>query len=84
LIRARTVTCPAPGCNARAIHSELDHTIPWPAGTTDECDLSPLCSRHHHAKHAPGWKLEQPEPGVMRWTLPSGRVLTTRPTSYDE
>jgi hypothetical protein len=43
-----------------------------------------LCARHHHAKHAPGWKLEQPEPGVMRWTLPSGRSHTTRPTRYDE
>jgi hypothetical protein len=84
LIRARTATCPAPGCNAQAIHSELDHTVPYPAGKTDECNLSPPCSRHHHAKHAPGWKLEQPEPGVMRWTLPSGRIRTTRPTRYDE
>jgi hypothetical protein len=58
--------------------------VPYPAGATDECNLSPPCSRHHHAKHAPGWKLEQPEPGVMRWTLPSGRVHTTRPTRYDE
>ena len=31
---------------------------------------------------APGWKLEQPEPGVMRWTTPSGRSYTTRPTEY--
>ncbi|HEX8008219.1 MAG TPA: DUF222 domain-containing protein [Trebonia sp.] len=84
LIHARTATCPAPGCNAQATHNEIDHTIPWPAGETDECDLSPPCSRHHHAKHAPGWKLEQPEPGVMRWTLPSGRSHTTRPTRYDE
>jgi hypothetical protein len=84
LVRARTTTCPAPGCGAQSIHNEIDHTIPWPAGTTDECDLSPPCSRHHHAKHAPGWKLQQPEPGVMRWTLPSGRVRTTRPTRYDE
>jgi hypothetical protein len=84
LIRARTTTCPAPGCGAQAIYNETDHTVPWPVGTTDECDLSPPCSRHHHAKHAPGWQLEQPEPGVMRWTLPSGRVRTTRPTRYDE
>jgi hypothetical protein len=84
LVRARTTTCPAPGCNAQAIHNELDHTIPYPAGKTDECDLSPPCSRHHHAKHARGWKLQQPEPGVMRWTLPSGRSHTTRPTRYDE
>jgi hypothetical protein len=84
LIRARTTTCPAPGCNAQAIHNELDHTISWPVGITDECELSPPCSRHHHAKHAPHWKLLQPEPGVMRWTPPSGRTYTTRPTRYDE
>jgi hypothetical protein len=84
LIRARTTTCSAPGCNAQAIHSELDHTEPYPAGPSDECNLAPLCNRHHHAKHAPGWKLEQPEPGIMQWTLPSGRVHTTRPTRYDE
>jgi hypothetical protein len=45
LVRARTATCPAPGCSAQAIHNELDHTVPWPAGTTDECDLSPRCNR---------------------------------------
>ena len=84
LVRARTATCAAPGCNARATHSELDHTTAYPAGQTDECNLSPLCPRHHHAKHAPGWKLQQPEPGVMRWTLPSGCVRTTTPTRYDE
>ncbi|HEX8006940.1 MAG TPA: HNH endonuclease signature motif containing protein, partial [Trebonia sp.] len=84
LIWARTTTCPAPGCGAQAIYNEVDHTVPWPAGTTDECDLSPPSSRHHHAKHAPGWELTQPEPGVMQWRLPSGRIHTTRPTRYDE
>jgi hypothetical protein len=84
LVHARTTTCPAPGCGARAIYNEIDHTVPYPAGKTDECDLSPLCSRHHHAKHAPGWELRQPEPGVMQWTPPNGRVYTTTPTRYDE
>jgi len=84
LVRARTTTCSAPGCTAQAIHSEIDHTIAYPAGATDQCNLSPLCSRHHHAKHAPGWKLQQPEPGIMQWMLPSRRSHTTRPTRYDE
>jgi hypothetical protein len=26
---------------------------------------------------------EQPEPGIMRWTLPNGRSHTTSPTVYD-
>ncbi len=84
LIRARTARCCAPGCGAQAITSEIDHTVPYPAGATCEGNLSPACQRHHHAKHAPGWKLEQTEPGVMRWTTPAGRTYTTRPTQYDE
>ena len=84
LIRARTARCCAPGCGAQAITSEIDHTVPYPAGASCECNLGPACQRHHHAKHAPGWKLEQTEPGVMRWTTPSGRAYTTRPTQYDE
>ena len=84
LIRARTARCCAPGCGAQAITSEIDHTVPYPAGATCEDNLDPACQRHHHAKHAPGWKLEQTEPGVMRWTTPSGRTYTTRPTQYEE
>ena len=84
LIRARTARCCAPGCGAQAITSEIDHTIPHPAGATCEDNLSPQCQRHHHAKHAPGWKLQQTEPGVMRWTTPSGRSYTTHPTQYEE
>jgi hypothetical protein len=84
LIRARTNRCCAPGCGAQAITSEIDHTIPYPAGPTCEGNLAPACKRHHHAKHAPGWKLQQLEPGVMRWTTPSGRTYTTHPTQYDE
>jgi hypothetical protein len=83
LIRARTATCPAPGCGAQAWHADLDHTVPWPTGPSDECNISPPCRHHHRIKQGPGWKLEQPEPGVMRWTTPSGRTYTTTPTVYD-
>ncbi len=83
LIRARTNTCDAPGCAAQAVYADLDHTTPHPDGPTDECNLGPKCRRHHRAKQAPGWHLEQPEPGVMRWTLPSGRTHTTTPTVYE-
>ena len=83
LVRARTATCPAPGCGARACHSDLDHTVAYPAGLTCQCDLSPPCRHHHRVKQAPGWRLEQPRPGIMRWTTPSGRSYTTRPTVYE-
>jgi hypothetical protein len=82
LVRARSATCDAPGCAAQAVHGDLDHTTPYPDGPTDQCNLGPKCRRHHKAKQAPGWNVEQPEPGVIRWTLPSGRTHTTRPTVY--
>jgi hypothetical protein len=28
-------------------------------------NLAPLCRRHHQAKQAGGWHLDQTEPGVM-------------------
>ena len=84
LIRARTATCPAPGCGAQAAHCDLDHTIAYPAGITCQCDLAPPCRRHHRVKQAPGWTLTQPEPGVMCWTTPAGRSYTTRPTVYEQ
>ena len=83
LVRARTERCDAPGCDAQAVNGDLDHTVEYPAGISCECNLGPKCRRHHRCKQAPGWKLEQTEPGVMRWTLPSGRVHTTTPTVYD-
>jgi hypothetical protein len=83
LVRARTATCDAPGCTAQAVHADLDHTAPYPDGPTDECNLGPKCRTHHRCKQAPDWKVEQTAPGVIRWTLPSGRTRTTTPTTYD-
>ena len=82
LVRARSGTCTAPGCQAEAVHADLDHTTPYPQGPSDECNLGPKCRTHHRAKQTPGWQVEQPEPGVFRWTLPSGRGHTTRPSIY--
>jgi Domain of unknown function (DUF222) len=83
LTRARNATCPAPGCEASTWHSDMDHTRPWPDGSTDECNIGLPCRHHHRTKQAPGWKLAQPEPGLFRWTTPSGRTYETRPTRYD-
>jgi hypothetical protein len=83
LVRARSATCDAPGCEAQAVNADLDHTVPWPGGPTDQCNLGPRCRTHHRAKQAPDWEVEQTEPGVTRWTLPSGRTHVTTPTKYD-
>jgi hypothetical protein len=83
LVRARNARCTAPGCGRAAASCDLDHTIPWHhGGLTCACDLAPLCRHHHRCKQAEGWWLDQPEPGVLVWRVPSGRTYTTTPTEY--
>jgi hypothetical protein len=83
LIQARNQTCTAPACNAQAAHCDLDHTVAYPDGPTDQCNLNPKCRRHHRTKQAPGWTATQPTPGTATWTTPSGRAHTTTATIYD-
>jgi len=83
LVKVRNTRCTAPGCGRPAARCDLDHTLAWEnGGITCECDLAPLCRHHHRAKQAEGWRLEQPEPGVLRWRTPAGRRYTTTPTAY--
>ena len=83
LIAARNATCTAPGCGQPAARCDLDHTTPWHrGGLTCPCNVSPLCRHHHRVKQAQGWRLDLPEPGVLRWRTPAGRTHTTTPTVY--
>jgi Domain of unknown function (DUF222) len=83
LIRVRQQMCAFPGCGRPARRCDLDHTVPYEAGgRTCECNLAPLCRRHHQCKQTHGWTLEQPRPGIMIWTTPSGRSYTTYPAPY--
>jgi hypothetical protein len=82
-VKIRSPRCGFPGCRRRAARCDDDHTIPHHnGGRTCECNLHPLCRRHHRTKQARGWQLTQPEPGVLTWTLPCGRTITTRPEPY--
>jgi hypothetical protein len=83
LIQARNTRCTAPGCGRPAAACDLDHTIPWDdSHLTCECNIAPLCRVHHQIKQAQSWKLEQPAPGVLVWTSPSGLTRTTTPSNY--
>src|SRR5580692_9498981 len=83
IIKVRSPRCGFPGCRRPAIRCDDDHTIPYDkGGRTCECNLHPLRRRHHQAKQAPGWRLEQPEPGVLIWHLPHGRSYAVRPEPY--
>jgi len=83
LIKTRDRTCSFPGCRRAARRCDDDHTIPHDqGGRTCECNLAPLCRRHHAAKQAPGWHLQQTAPGDLTWTLPGGRTRTITPRPY--
>jgi hypothetical protein len=83
LIKIRDRRCGYPGCRRPAKRCDDDHTLArHKGGRTCECNLYPLCRRHHAAKQARGWRLDQPEPGLLTWTLPSGRRYTTIPGTY--
>jgi hypothetical protein len=83
IIKIRSPRCGFPGCRRPARRCDDDHTVPYDkGGRTCECNLHPLCRRHHQAKQAPGWRLDQPEPGTLIWTLPSGRQYTTIAEPY--
>ena len=82
-VNLRHATCVFPGCRRPAAQCDADHTIAYQTGgKTCLCNLAPLCRHHHEVKQAPGWRLEQPEPGVLVWQTPSGRIYTTTPTGY--
>jgi Domain of unknown function (DUF222) len=83
IIKIRSPRCGYPGCRRPAVHCDDDHTIPYDkGGKSCECNLHPLCRRHHQAKQAPGWHLAQPHPGELIWTLPSGRCYTVTHEPY--
>jgi len=83
LVIVRQPECSFPGCRRPAVRCDLDHTRPYDqGGLTCECNLAPLCRQHHRAKQAPGWRLTQDLPGVMRWRPPSGRQYQAQPHYY--
>jgi hypothetical protein len=83
LVKTRHRTCTFPGCRRPARRCDDDHTVPYDqGGRTCECNLAPLCRRHHAAKQAPGWQLTQPRPGHLTWNLPTGRTRTITPRPY--
>ncbi|MEO8106696.1 MAG: DUF222 domain-containing protein [Actinomycetes bacterium] len=85
-VRARDVTCRFPGCRraASAPGTDLDHTVPWPAGPTSADNLAVLCRHHHRLKHSPGWAVALDAHGAMTWTSPTGHAFTTTPWKYLE
>jgi hypothetical protein len=78
-VQERDQTCRFPGCQRKATSCEIDHVIPWPAGTTSKDNLACLCSYHHRLKTFGGWKLRLDADGACTWTSPAGLQYVTRP-----
>ncbi|WP_246182968.1 HNH endonuclease signature motif containing protein [Mycolicibacterium grossiae] len=81
-IRARDLTCRAPGCARPATACEIDHVIAWPHGPTAAANLACLCTEHHLLKTFwPGWSYRLDPDGTATWTDPTGLTATTHPGS---
>ncbi|WP_173075452.1 HNH endonuclease signature motif containing protein [Phytohabitans rumicis] len=68
-VKARDVTCRAPGCRVPASHADLDHTRDFAkGGATIPENLGVMCRHHHGYKHHDGVDVLQIMPGVFVWT----------------
>jgi hypothetical protein len=83
VVKIRQRTCSNPICSRPATAADDDHTLAYSkGGRTCECGVGPACRKCHRTKQAPGWRLEQPSPGVLIWHLPNGRSFTSTPDTY--
>jgi len=82
-VRMRAMTCMFPGCDHPATASDIDHTVPWPAGPTHPGNLSPKCRKHHLLKTfyggPDGWRDRQQPDGTIVWTAPTGHTYISVP-----
>ncbi|MCO6005942.1 HNH endonuclease [Actinoallomurus purpureus] len=82
-VETRDRTCRFPTCRRPAEACDLDHTVPYDeGGTTCDCNLAPLCRKHHRLKQSAGWTLLHPEPGRLVWVTPTGRKYFVSPDPY--
>jgi len=72
LIRSRDRRCRFPGCGQPANRTDIDHTVRYPSGMTEEGNLACLCRTHHLAKTAG-------QSRTLEWTSPTHRTYITQP-----
>jgi hypothetical protein len=77
-LERRDKTCIWPGCPRLAKHSDKDHLIPWPRGSTSEKNLADECQHHHQAKHD-CFTVVRLNDGTFRWTTPCGKEYDRAP-----
>lgn len=81
-VRARDLTCRAPGCDRPATDCDVDHTVAYGSGGwTHASNLKALCRKHHLLKTFGGWRDKQLPDGTVIWLLPDGHTHVTTPGS---
>lgn len=80
-VRCRDLTCRFPNCDKPSTHCDIDHTIPYPRGSTQASNLKCLCRTHHLYKTFLGWRDRQHPDGTVDWISPAGQKYTTHPGS---
>ena len=79
-VQLRDRRCRFPGCRRPGGRCDVHHVVRWPLGDTSAANLCCLCRHHHRLVHqAPGWQLHALADGGLRFTTPTGQVLTTWP-----
>jgi hypothetical protein len=83
LIEVRDQDCGFPICRRPASRCDLDHTVPYDqGGLTCPCNISGGCRHDHRMKGSTDWRLQQPRPGTLIWTAPSGLSWTVEPEPH--
>ncbi|MFI5511605.1 DUF222 domain-containing protein [Mycobacterium sp. NPDC051804] len=76
-IQWRDLTCRWPGCDKPVEKCDIDHTVPYPQGSTHPSNMKLYCRIHHLVKTFCGWSDQQLPDGTIVLTSPTGHTYTT-------
>jgi hypothetical protein len=73
--------CRFPDCT-NVTFTNVHHVVPWePGGLTDLDNLVLQCLYHHHLVHSEGWSMRGNANEELTIIGPTGRVMTSRPST---
>ncbi len=74
-------SCVFPWCHRPARRCDHDHGVPHDqGGATCDCNLAPLCRRHHRLKTHAGWRYTTLDTGTHLWSDPHGQQFLRDPS----
>jgi hypothetical protein len=76
-------TCTQPCCARPAHRADYEHNVAFEqGGWTCFCNGDCKCDHDHQIKQASDWRTEVIKPGIIEWTVPSGRTYRSTPAEY--